>query len=340
MMPVIDQGQNDHNGLSVGKENMCHCDLSCYLENVFPWNFCNSHSLQTKGTSKYKWPNGQIQIKPPPSCRFKQLLVPRFLKLGQKVKSVLETCLGCIHLWYNAIHLHGNAPGMCKVGSSLQTAMAYRADMLSFYLKIVWVTSVLCAISDKGAWRTCLTSQNRRGTRSVESVDFLLQTGLSPDAERAWLELSCLWTHLLILLASDLKKNWRAPNGVVRCDVKACSKASGPKVSLWTQIGHSAWKTPEAAFSNLWRVLVLYSLSETTSRKHSGKSTLLCLLKKQYHTGERWSTRSKQHRPNSASPSDVLWSNPFVKWFWRFCVRKLWSGQGKGSMLIVFEVMN
>lgn len=141
-------------------------------------------------------------------------------------------CLGCVHLWYNAIHLHGNALGMCKVGSSFQTAMAYRADTLSFYLKIVWVTSVLCATSDKGAWWTRLTSQNRRGTRSVESVDFLLQTGLSPDAERAWLELSCLCTHLLISLAPDFRKNWRTPNEVVRCDAKACLKGAGPQVSL------------------------------------------------------------------------------------------------------------
>lgn len=93
MMPVIDQGQNDHNGLSVGKENMCHCDLSCCLENCFPWNFCNSQSLQTKGTSKYKWPNGQIQIRPSPSSRFKQLLLPRSLKLGQKVKAILKCAL-------------------------------------------------------------------------------------------------------------------------------------------------------------------------------------------------------------------------------------------------------
>ena len=61
MMPVIDQGQNDHNGLSVGKENMCHCDLSCYSENVFPWNFCNSHALQVKGISKYEWLNGKFR---------------------------------------------------------------------------------------------------------------------------------------------------------------------------------------------------------------------------------------------------------------------------------------
>lgn len=61
MMPVIDQGQNDHNGLSVGKENMCLCDLSCYLENVFPWNFCNSHTLQAKDISKYEWPNSKFR---------------------------------------------------------------------------------------------------------------------------------------------------------------------------------------------------------------------------------------------------------------------------------------
>lgn len=113
-------------------------------------------------------------------------------------------CLGRIHLWFNATYLHGNALGMCKVGSSLQTAMAYRADMPSFYLKIVWVTSVLCATSEAGAWQARLTSQNRRGTRSVVSVDFLLRTGLGPDAEGAWLELSCLWTDLS--LAPDFRK--------------------------------------------------------------------------------------------------------------------------------------
>ena len=113
-------------------------------------------------------------------------------------------CLGRIHLWYNATYLHGNTLGTCKVGSSLQTAMAYRADMPSFYLKIVWVTSVLCATSEAGAWQTRLTSQNRYGTRSVVSVDFLLRTGFDSDAARAWLELSCLWTHLS--LAPDFRK--------------------------------------------------------------------------------------------------------------------------------------
>lgn len=94
-------------------------------------------------------------------------------------------CLGHFHLLHNATYLHGNALGMCKVGSSLQTTKAYRADMPSFYLKMVWVTSVICATSEAGAWQTCLTSQNRRGTRSVVSADFLLQTALHCDAERA-----------------------------------------------------------------------------------------------------------------------------------------------------------
>jgi len=136
--------------------------------------------------------------------RFKQLSLPRFLKWEQKVKAILEMCLGRIHLWYNATYLEGNTLGMCKVGSSLQTSMAYHVDMPSFYLKIVWVTSVLCTTSKAGAWQTHLTSQNRRGRRSVVSVDFLLQTGLDSDAGRAWLELSCLWAHLS--LASDFRK--------------------------------------------------------------------------------------------------------------------------------------
>lgn len=61
MMPVIDQGQNDHNGLSVGKENVCHCDLSCYLKSIFPWNFWNRRTPQAKGVSKYEWTNGKFR---------------------------------------------------------------------------------------------------------------------------------------------------------------------------------------------------------------------------------------------------------------------------------------
>lgn len=77
----------------------------------------------------------------------------RFLKQEQKVKAILEMCLGNFHLWYNATYLHGNALGMCKVGSSLQTTKAYHADMPSFYLKMVWVTSVICATSEQGPGR-------------------------------------------------------------------------------------------------------------------------------------------------------------------------------------------
>lgn len=54
MIPVIDQGQNDYNGLFAEEKNMCHCDLPCYLENVFPWNFCDSHCLIAKGIKKYE----------------------------------------------------------------------------------------------------------------------------------------------------------------------------------------------------------------------------------------------------------------------------------------------
>lgn len=112
--------------------------------------------------------------------------------------------LGRIRLWYNATYFHGNALGMRRVGTSLQTATAYPTDTPFFYLKIVWGTSVLCATSEAGTWQTCLTSQNSSGTRSVVSVDFLLWTGLNTGAERAWLELSCLWTHLS--LAPDFRK--------------------------------------------------------------------------------------------------------------------------------------
>lgn len=113
-------------------------------------------------------------------------------------------CRGQIHLWYYATYLHGNATGMCKVGSSLQTAMAYQADMPSFYLKIIWVTSVLCATGEAWAWQALLPSQNRRCTRSVVSVDFLLQIGLGPDTERVCSEVGCLWTHLS--LACNFRK--------------------------------------------------------------------------------------------------------------------------------------
>lgn len=60
MIPVIDQGQNDYNGLFAGEENMCRCDLPCYLENVFSWNFCNSHSLIAKGIKKCEHTNGEL----------------------------------------------------------------------------------------------------------------------------------------------------------------------------------------------------------------------------------------------------------------------------------------
>lgn len=61
MMPVIDQGQNDYNWLFAGKENICYCDLPCYLENVFPWNFCNSHTLIMKGINECEQPKGEFE---------------------------------------------------------------------------------------------------------------------------------------------------------------------------------------------------------------------------------------------------------------------------------------
>lgn len=177
---------------------MCATVIYC----VFPWNFCNSHTLQAKGITK--WPNGKFRQNLPRAADLNSYCYLVFLEQEQKVKAILEKCLGRIRLWYNATYFHGNALGTCKVGSSLQTATAYRTDMPFFYLKIVWGTSVLRATSEAGTWQTRLTSQNRGGTRSVVSVDFLLWTGLNTDAERAWLELSCLWTHLS--LAPDFRK--------------------------------------------------------------------------------------------------------------------------------------
>lgn len=60
MIPVRDQGQNDYNELFAGEKNMCHCDLPCYLENVFSWNFCNSYSLIAKGIKKYEQISGEF----------------------------------------------------------------------------------------------------------------------------------------------------------------------------------------------------------------------------------------------------------------------------------------
>lgn len=162
---------------------------------------------------------------------------------------------------------------MCKVGPSLQTAMAYRADMPSFYLKIVWVTSVLCATSKAGTWKAHLTSQNRHGTRSVVSVDFLLWTGLNSGAERAWLELSCVWMHLPL---AWFQINGGAPHEVVICDLKACLKGAGPQVSLWIQNDHSSQIPLGLVCSNLWRLLVLHSLSEAEYRKCNRKFSQLC----------------------------------------------------------------
>lgn len=179
-------------------------------------------------------------------------------------------CLGHFHLWYNATYLHGNALGMCKVGSSLQTTKAYRADMLSFYLKMVWVTSVFCATSEAGAWQTNLTSQNRRGTRWVVSADFLLQTALDSDAERAESELSCLWTRLSLPLLSEKGESSKWGGHVWCKSLFERSWTTGVSLNLY-----SAQITAEFALSNLWRVLVWYSPSETTSRKHSRKFILL-----------------------------------------------------------------
>lgn len=145
-----------------------------------------------------------IRTKLSPSSSFKQLSLVKFLKWEQKVRSFLEMCRGQIHLWYYSTNLHGNTTGMCKAGSSLQTAMAYRADMPSFYLKIIWVTSVLCATGGAWAWQALLPSQNRRCTRSVVSVDFLLQIGLGRDTERVCSEVGCIWTHLS--LAHNFRK--------------------------------------------------------------------------------------------------------------------------------------
>lgn len=117
-------------------------------------------------------------------------------------------------------------------------------------------------------------------------------------------------------------------NEVVMCDAKACLKGAGPQVSLWTQTHHSAEITAEFAFSNLWRVLALYSLPETTSRKHSRKFTLLC-----WRSWWEMISNIKKTQAKSGISNVMLWGKSFVKKFSRVCVRKLWSGQEKALYL-------
>lgn len=128
-------------------------------------------------------------------------------------------------------------------------------------------------------------------------------------------------------------------NEVVTCDAKARFKGAGPQVSLWTRTHHSAKITAEFSFSNLWRVLVLHSLLETTSRKHSRKLTLLC-----WRSWWEMISSIKKTQAKSGISNVMLWGKSFVKKFSRICVRKLWSGQEEALYLpkwirIVFRMV-
>lgn len=158
---------------------------------------------------------------------------------------------------------------------------------------MVWVTSVLCATSEAGAWQARLTSQNRRGMRSVVSVDFLLRTALDSDAERAWSELSCLGTHLsLPLLPEKGESKW---GGHVWC--KSLFERS------WTT-GVSL--NPDSSLSrDNCRVCIFKFMKSAglifTAWDHI-QETVGSSLYFAGEAGERWSAILKKRRPNLAFP--------------------------------------